>query len=86
MLSRILQELRSAERTISKAELAQTLGVDESALDGMLETLVNQGKLRRVKEMTIEECQAEFEAGTHGDLCAFLIHGNSATYYEIAEA
>jgi Mn-dependent DtxR family transcriptional regulator len=86
MLSRILEEMRRTEQPISKAELSRKLDVDASALEGMLEQLANQGKLRRVKEMTIKECQEQVEKGVFkSGLCAFLTHGNSATYYEIPE-
>jgi Mn-dependent DtxR family transcriptional regulator len=87
MLSRILEEIRGAEQPISKAELSRKLDVDASALEGMLEQLANQGKLRRVKEMTIEECREQVEKGVFkSGLCAFLTYGNSVTYYEIPEA
>jgi len=56
MLSRIMAEIRRAKQPISKTELSKALLIEPSALEGMLEQLVNQGKLRRVKELTIEEC------------------------------
>jgi hypothetical protein len=49
MLSQILKEFReSGGAIISLNGLSRRLGVERSALDGMLETLVRQGKLREV--------------------------------------
>lgn len=45
MLSRILREFKEAGGAIDLAELSRRLGVEPSALDGMLEVLVKQGKL-----------------------------------------
>jgi hypothetical protein len=86
MLTRILQALREAQGPLGLAELATQLEIDVSALEGMLEQLVHQGKLRKSKEMTVDECRIEHESGMYGDLCAFLTHGNSATRYEIVES
>ena len=48
MLSRILQEFERAEGPLDLNELSRRLGVERSALDGMLEYLVRKGKLREV--------------------------------------
>jgi hypothetical protein len=48
MLSRILKEFQDSGNIISLNDLSRRLGVDRSALDGMLETLVHLGKLREV--------------------------------------
>jgi predicted transcriptional regulator len=85
MLVRILQVLRGAQGALELAELASQLEIDVSTLEGMLEQLVRQGKLRKSGEMTAEECRLEHESGVYGDLCAFLTHGNVATRYEIVE-
>ena len=85
MLTRILQALRESQAPLSLTELASQLDIDRSALEGMLDQLVRQGKLRKSKEMTVDECRLEHESGLYGDLCAFLTHGDSATRYEIVE-
>jgi hypothetical protein len=48
MLSRILREFKESGGTISLSELSRRLGVERSALDGMLEVLVRQGKLNHL--------------------------------------
>jgi hypothetical protein len=48
MLSTILKEFERAEGPLDLNELSRRLGVERSALDGMLEYLVRKGKLREV--------------------------------------
>jgi len=48
MLSRIIKELERAGGAIDLNELSRRLGVQRSALDGMIETLVRKGRLREV--------------------------------------
>ena len=48
MLSRILKEFEGAEGPLDLNELSRRLGVERSALDGMLEYLVRKGRLREV--------------------------------------
>ena len=71
MLIAILQALREAHEPLGLAELASRLEIDASALEGMLEQLVHQGKLRKSEEMTTEECEREHKSGMYGNLCAF---------------
>jgi hypothetical protein len=52
MLSRILKEFYESGGAVNLNELSCRLGVERSALDGMLETLVRQGKLREVGAVT----------------------------------
>jgi hypothetical protein len=87
MLSKILEEISGATPpVVNKVDLARRLDVEESALEGMLDALVNQGKLKKVKDMTIEQCEAQLDQGIFkSGLCAFLTHGSSATYYELVE-
>jgi hypothetical protein len=69
------------------SELAQKLEIDGSALEGMLEQLVNQGRLRKVRQMSVQECQHEIEGGAfslYGDVCAYLGPADSVIHYEIA--
>jgi hypothetical protein len=48
MLSELLKIFREAEGPLDLTELSHQLGTERSALEGMLETLVRQGKLREV--------------------------------------
>ena len=83
MLSRVLNELRRSTEPIGSGDLARRLGIERSALEGMLEQLVNQGKLRKVRQMTLQECHKEIEGGgfsLYGDLCAFLGPENSVIH------
>jgi DNA-binding MarR family transcriptional regulator len=86
MLTKILEALRDAEQPLGLAELAARLEIDISTLDGMLNELVRQGKLRRTGEMTVEECRVEHASGLQSKLCVFLTRGNMATRYEIVES
>ena len=85
MLTKIMQALRNAEEPLDLPKLAAQLDIEVSALEGMLDQLVNQGKLRRVEEMTAKECQRVYESGVYGDLCTFLMKDNTAIRYEIVE-
>ncbi len=85
MLTKTLEKLREAEGPLGLDELASQLEIDVSTLEGMLEQLVRQGKLRKTGEMTVEECRLEHESGLQSHLCAFLTYGNAATRYEIVE-
>lgn len=46
MLSRILEEIRSAGSAVNLEELSRRLEVERSALEGMIDHLVRQGKLQ----------------------------------------
>jgi DNA-binding IclR family transcriptional regulator len=46
MLSQIIKEFRDSGGAVNLNELSRRLGVERSALDGMLETLVRKGRLR----------------------------------------
>jgi hypothetical protein len=48
MLSQILREFRESPGAISLVELSRRLGVERSALEGMLEVLARQGKITEV--------------------------------------
>ena len=48
MLSAILTAIRDAGRPLCLADLSRELGIDESALEGMVETLVARGRLRAI--------------------------------------
>ena len=71
MLSRILKEFKEANEPLDLNELSRRLGIERSTLEGMLELLVRQGKLREVGADT-ETC-----AHCHGRLsCAQIQMGN----------
>ncbi len=81
MLSEILKTFRESGGPIDLNELSHQLGVDKSALEGMLELLVRQGKL---KEVTIgsEECTHCRDRSS----CAHLKAGNlMGKVYEITD-
>jgi hypothetical protein len=46
MLRRVMQELEAAQGLVSLDELGHRLGVERSALEGMIQTLVRMGRLR----------------------------------------
>ena len=48
MLARILKEFRESDGGVNLNELGRRMGVERSALDGMLATLVRQGRLREI--------------------------------------
>ncbi len=48
MLAKIIKVFQQADEPLALKELARRLGVERSALEGMLELLVRQGKLRQV--------------------------------------
>jgi hypothetical protein len=49
MLTRVLAAVREAGRPLCLADLAGMLDLDESALEGMLETLIARGRLRAIE-------------------------------------
>lgn len=46
MLGRILATIRASGKPMCLADLSRELAIEESALEGMLETLVARGRLR----------------------------------------
>ena len=49
MLRAILAAIREASKPMCLADLSRDLDIDESALEGMLETLVARGRLRAIR-------------------------------------
>jgi len=49
MLAAILGAVRASGRPMCLADLSRELGIDEPALEGMLETLVARGRLRTLQ-------------------------------------
>ena len=80
MLREILQAFRKTDEPMDLNRLSRELGTDRSALEGMLETLVRQGKL---KEINIggETC-----GHCHGKAsCSALQSGMIGKVYELAD-
>jgi len=81
MLSRILKAFERAEGPLDLNELSRRLGVERSALDGMLEYLVHKGKLR---EVVFDAGNCAYCAGRLS--CAQLQMGNLVgRAYELVE-
>jgi len=90
MLSQIIDEFRKSSGLLDLNGLSQRLGVEKSALDGMLQLLVRQGKLRElqllVRQGKLREIGLDTEACTHcaGHLsCASIQAGNVGKAYEL---
>ncbi len=64
MLTQILNEFKKSAGAISLDQLSRKLGVEKSALEGMLETMVRQGKLREVGNMNA--CNGSCSRSCHG--------------------
>ena len=81
MLAEILKTFEQTGGPLDLKELSRRLGAERSALEGMLETLVRQGKLRSVS-IGSEDCA--HCGGRSG--CAYLQSGNSmGKVYELVE-
>jgi hypothetical protein len=81
MLAEILEAFRETGGPLDLEELSRRLGTDRSALEGMLELLVRQGKL---KEVSLGSTQCDHCSGRKS--CAMLKKGNLlGTVYELAE-
>lgn len=57
MLSAILTAIRESGRPMCLSDLSKALDIDEPALEGMLETLIQRGRLRAI-EFVDEGCTA----------------------------
>ena len=68
MLNRILQELRSAKSALNLNELSQKLGVERSALEGMIVTLTQTGKLQDDEEAS-QAVTGMCQSGSCGGSC-----------------
>ena len=58
MLNKVLQEIQAAQGTIRLNEMAARIGVDASALEGMIAFWVSKGKLKPVSMETDVSCAA----------------------------
>ena len=70
MLTEILEEFKEADGPLDMKDLGQRLGVERSALEGMVETLVRQGKLREVGPEDCAHCEKSAD-------CAHLLKGGA---------
>lgn len=81
MLYQILNEYKKSGGAVSLDVLSRKLGVEKSALEGMLQTLVRQGKLR---EITVSSASC---GGCHGGSCggcgSHKILANMGKFYEL---
>ncbi len=68
MLRRILAAFATAPGMLSVADLARQLDVERSALEGMLTTLVQQGRLREVRP-PVPPCAASGACATCAQIC-----------------
>ena len=81
MLAEILTAFRETNGPLDLNELSGQLGVEKSALEGMLELLVRQGKLKEVS-VGSEECTHCRDRSS----CAHLKAGNlMGKVYEISD-
>jgi hypothetical protein len=81
MLAEILKEFKQAKEPMDLNELSRRLGTERSALEGMLELLVRQGKLREIKPGAVE-CAHCHSRGN----CGHLQLGNlMGTVYELPD-
>ena len=81
MLAEILKAFRQTGGPLDLNELSRRLGTERSALEGMLEQLVKQGKIRKVKigSGDCAHCSSRSE-------CAYLQSGSSmGKVYELVE-
>lgn len=58
ILENIVEELESSDGPLTKKELAKRVGVEESALEGMLEFLERKGKLSVYRPSGCPRCDA----------------------------
>jgi hypothetical protein len=75
MLLQILEEMRQSTAPVNGDDLARQLGIEKSALEGMLNQLVSQGKLRKVRQVGLDECRQEMATGKfslYGDVWLLL--------------
>lgn len=68
MLSQVLKAIKKSGDTISLDDLSQRLGIEPSALEGMLEYCVNKGILRS-SEGNDGECGCADDTGGCGSSC-----------------
>ena len=81
MLSRVLEQFEKAKGPLTLSEMARRLGVERSALEGMVQFLVRNGKLRQVGPAAAACAQCSLRPG-----CGYHLPGRlMGTAYEIAK-
>lgn len=70
MLQKIVEYLKSTSKPIDSDELARALGVERSALDGMLETLLRQKRIA-IEEDLCCDCPLNKSGCNEHTPCAF---------------
>jgi hypothetical protein len=81
MLSRILNEFEAARGALTLVELSRRLGIERSALEGMLRLLVRKGRLREIRPGDIQCAHC-----TGKSSCAVLSSGQpGVAYYELVK-
>jgi hypothetical protein len=79
MLSQIIDAFKQTAAPLDINELGRRLGIERSALEGMLGLLVRQGRLREIKPCSEECARCRSRAG-----CGYLKSGNlMGTVYEL---
>ena len=79
MLAEVLKEIAEAQGPIDLKELSHRLCVETSALEGMIETLVRQGKIRQISPEDCGHCDKR-------SACAHVQAGGSlGKAYELVE-
>ncbi len=68
MLSQILHEITSAREPVSLSVLSHKLGIERSALEGMLAYWVRKGRLRN-DDKPVEAADAACTSGSCGSFC-----------------
>lgn len=72
MLQQILKILRESDGVVSVRALAQQLGAEPSAVEGMLQQLVHMGKLSDGRESNADETCGTCKGCTGTDDCPLL--------------
>ncbi len=81
MLSEVLKSFKHTGGPLDLNELSRRLNIERSALEGMLELLIRQGKLKKVSPGSAECARCGSRSG-----CAYLQLGNSmGKVYELVE-
>jgi hypothetical protein len=75
MLSTILATIREAGKPMCLSDLSAELQVDEAALEGMLQTLVDRGRLRAIEYVDVGCSTCPVKGG-----CFIMNDGVAKTY------
>ena len=82
MLSAVVEEFENAQGPLTLADMSRRLGIDRSALEGMIQFLVRKGTLRQVGPDTAACAQCGLRSG-----CAYHQSGGlMGTAYELVKS